>query len=117
MQLAKAFRAEVTGACSIAKLDLVRSPGADHVIDYTQDHSAESAHRYDLILGLPLVSVASVAPDQSMYPPSHLSYSSIHERREQHGRHRGRPWTSQRATCSSTDSSRYGCRQCFSRDF
>ena len=42
MQLAKAFRAEVTGACSIAKLDLVRSPGAEHVIDYTQDHFAVS---------------------------------------------------------------------------
>jgi len=50
VQLAKAFGAEVTGVCSTAKVDLVRSVGADHVIDYTCDDFVETAHRYDVIL-------------------------------------------------------------------
>jgi NADPH:quinone reductase-like Zn-dependent oxidoreductase len=50
VQLAKAFDAQVTGVCSTAKVDLVRSLGADHVIDYTRDDFAEQPHRYDVIL-------------------------------------------------------------------
>jgi len=48
VQIAKAFGAEVTGVCSTSKVDLVRSIGADHVLDYTQEDFAEG--RYDLIL-------------------------------------------------------------------
>ena len=52
VQIAKAFGAEVTGVCSTAKTDLVRSIGADHVIDYTRDDFADGQHRYDVILDI-----------------------------------------------------------------
>ncbi|WP_439377916.1 NAD(P)-dependent alcohol dehydrogenase [Amycolatopsis lexingtonensis] len=48
VQLAKAFGAHVTGLCSTAKTDLVRTLGADHVVDYTREDFA--AERYDLIV-------------------------------------------------------------------
>jgi NADPH:quinone reductase-like Zn-dependent oxidoreductase len=50
VQIAKSLGAEVTGVCSTAKVDLVRSLGADHVIDYTQDDFTQSEQRYDLML-------------------------------------------------------------------
>ena len=50
VQLAKALGADVTGVCSTAKVDLVRSLGADHVIDYTHDDFADGTERYDLVI-------------------------------------------------------------------
>jgi NADPH:quinone reductase-like Zn-dependent oxidoreductase len=50
VQIAKAFGADVTGVCSTAKMDMVRSIGADHVLDYTRDDITADGHRYDLIL-------------------------------------------------------------------
>ena len=50
VQIAKAFGATVTGVCSSRKVDLVRSLGADHVIDYTQEDFSRGERRYDVIL-------------------------------------------------------------------
>jgi NADPH:quinone reductase-like Zn-dependent oxidoreductase len=50
VQIARSFGAEVTGVCSTRKLDMVRSIGADYVIDYTQEDFTRNGQRYDLIL-------------------------------------------------------------------
>jgi NADPH:quinone reductase-like Zn-dependent oxidoreductase len=52
VQLAKAFGAEVTGVCGATKVDLVRSLGADHVLDYAREDFAATPDRYDLILDI-----------------------------------------------------------------
>jgi len=50
VQIAKSFGAEVTGVCGARNLDMVRSIGADHVIDYAKEDFTKNGQRYDLIL-------------------------------------------------------------------
>jgi NADPH:quinone reductase-like Zn-dependent oxidoreductase len=50
VQMARSFGAEVTAVCSARNVDIARSIGADHVIDYTQEDFTQSGQRYDLIL-------------------------------------------------------------------
>ena len=52
VQIAKAFGASVTGVCSTTNTDLVRSIGADHVVDYTLEDFAQHSQRYDVIIDL-----------------------------------------------------------------
>jgi NADPH:quinone reductase-like Zn-dependent oxidoreductase len=61
VQLAKHFGAEVTGVCSLSNLDLVRSLGADAVIDYKKDDFTRGDERYDLVL---------VAVGNRIHPPA-----------------------------------------------
>ncbi len=49
VQIAKSFETEVTGVCRTTKMDFVRSLGADHVMDYTQEDVTENKQQYDLI--------------------------------------------------------------------
>jgi len=52
VQIAKAFGAHVTGVCSTTKVEMVRTIGADHVIDYTREDFAEGGQRYDVVLDI-----------------------------------------------------------------
>ncbi|MBX3054779.1 MAG: NAD(P)-dependent alcohol dehydrogenase [Caldilineaceae bacterium] len=71
VQIAKAFGAEVTGVCSTGKMEMVRSIGADHVIDYTQEDFTKNGQRYDLILAAngyqPLSAYARALSPQGIY--------------------------------------------------
>jgi len=62
VQIAKAFGANVTGVCSTAKIDLVRSLGADQIIDYTQGDFADGTEHYDLIIDIGGSSPSSSRP-------------------------------------------------------
>jgi len=50
VQLAKAFGAQVTGVCSTAQVELVRSIGADGVVDYTREDVTDGSRHWDLIV-------------------------------------------------------------------
>jgi len=52
VQIAKSFGAEVTGVCGPGNLDMLRSIGADHVIDYTREDFSRNGQQYDLILAI-----------------------------------------------------------------
>ncbi len=52
VQIAKSFGTEVTGVCSATNLDMVRSIGADYVIDYRKENFTQNGQRYDLILAV-----------------------------------------------------------------
>ncbi|MFG3659048.1 NAD(P)-dependent alcohol dehydrogenase [Streptomyces sp. NPDC047706] len=52
VQIAKAYGAEVTGVCSTRNVELVRSLGADHVVDYTREDFTRAGHRHEVVLDL-----------------------------------------------------------------
>jgi NADPH:quinone reductase-like Zn-dependent oxidoreductase len=81
VQIAKAFGAEVTAVCSTRNLEMARSIGADHVVDYTQEDFTQSGQRYDLILAAnghhPLSDYARALNPQGRYVCSGGSQAQI----------------------------------------
>jgi len=71
VQIAKAFGAQVTGVCSTRNMDLVRSLGADHVIDYTKEDFTQNGQQYDLILAVggyhPISDYRRALSDEGIY--------------------------------------------------
>jgi NADPH:quinone reductase-like Zn-dependent oxidoreductase len=82
VQLAKAHGAEVTGVDHTRKLDLVRSLGADHVLDYTRQDFTEGGQRYDLLFDVPgnhslAACRRALAPDGSYVLIGHDNFGKV----------------------------------------
>jgi NADPH2:quinone reductase len=71
VQLAKYYRADVTGVCSTRNLEMVRTLGADHAIDYTREDFTQNGQTYDVILDM-VPGKSSFARDQSSLKPNGL---------------------------------------------
>lgn len=69
VQIAKALGAEVTGVCGTRNIDLVRSLGADAVIDYTREDFTQGTRRYDVILDVPHFATHSLAACRRVLAP------------------------------------------------
>jgi NADPH:quinone reductase-like Zn-dependent oxidoreductase len=71
VQIAKSFGAEVTAVCSTRNLEMVRSIGADHVIDYTKEDFTKNEQRYDLIIAVngyhPILDYGRVLTPRGIY--------------------------------------------------
>ncbi len=74
VQIAKAMGAEVTGVCSAKNVELVRSIGADHAIDYAHENYTKGEHSYDLILDL--VSTQSLLANRRVLAPDGVYVSA-----------------------------------------
>jgi NADPH:quinone reductase-like Zn-dependent oxidoreductase len=83
VQLAKVFGAEVTAVCSTGKIDLARSLGADHVIDYTKEDFTRTERRYDLILAVngyhPITAYRRVLTPNGIYAIAGGSMAQIYQ--------------------------------------
>ena len=83
VQIAKAFGTEVTAVCSTGKIEMVRSLGADHVIDYTKEDFTQNGQQYDLILAAngyrPLSAYQRALRPQGIYVTSGGSMKQMFE--------------------------------------
>lgn len=83
VQIAKSYGAKVTAVCSGRNAEMVRSLGADHIIDYTCDNFLASAQKYDLILTIrgarPLSDFYQVLNDKGIYVMAGGSWSLIYQ--------------------------------------